>query len=299
MSAIQDTMRMQSFRLTTLFSKSTDDDDNYDERTSVLARASLRQTQEIYERDGCKGVASAQALATPYPSLPLRIFIVAWKSILSRFAHNAKQHKFSDANITWYPQLDWGYEIQQRPGGKILFLRTDSYTGWIPENIIWQTGGEVRLTYEDGTSFEGYIVNFEATGQGMWKFPDGTVYRGNFKKGKPHGYGITRYSDGYQYQGHYVYGCRQGKGQFLDPSGRTIFDGEFYNELPDGEGIFDCNGIKLNANFFEGEFYGPVQIAFQCGIKYRGELHTHQILRGELTAADGTVRNIEFENTDS
>ena len=101
--------------------------------------------------------------------------------------------------------------------GTIVWAGGDTYTGqWkdgkyhgngkmIYANGGWSEGvfengtlanGRCKAIYEDGTRYEGDMVNGAFDGQGTIVWANGDSYTGGFLNGKRHGYGTYRWADG-------------------------------------------------------------------------------------------------------
>lgn len=79
--------------------------------------------------------------------------------------------------------------------------------------------GYQELTYSDGSSYKGYMVNGQYDGQGTYCYPkEGYTYEGNWSNGARSGYGVevwekeTRRSYMCRYEGNFKNGQRNGKG---------------------------------------------------------------------------------------
>lgn len=87
------------------------------------------------------------------------------------------------------------------------------------ENVSPPNSGYQELTYSDGSSYKGYMVNGQYDGQGTYCYPkDGYTYEGNWSNGARSGYGVevwekeTRRSYMCRYEGNFKNGQRNGKG---------------------------------------------------------------------------------------
>lgn len=101
------------------------------------------------------------------------------------------------------------------------------------------TNGTGTLRYDNGSVYEGPIVNNKPDGYGEYKRADGTRYKGRFKAGKMVGRIEMTYSDG------------------------TRYIGDVKNYLPNGKGVMRFqSGARVVGSFKDGEYNGNMQIFF-------------------------------------
>ena len=103
----------------------------------------------------------------------------------------------------------------QRQKGTIVFLESVTYLKEGTEEI--KNTVDVRVTWEDGTVYEGQISREEeeymVQGRGKLQFKDGSYYDGEFKKGKMHGQGKYFWGEsGHWFEGGYHEGVKHGEG---------------------------------------------------------------------------------------
>uniref|UniRef100_A0A7S3DLJ3 Uncharacterized protein n=1 Tax=Palpitomonas bilix TaxID=652834 RepID=A0A7S3DLJ3_9EUKA len=79
-----------------------------------------------------------------------------------------------------------------------------------------------RITFGDGSVYEGQSANELPEGLGSAKYPDGSVFEGYWKEGVRHGYGVYRFSSGAMYEGAYDSDKRHGRGMYSFQTGRSL-----------------------------------------------------------------------------
>ena len=93
-----------------------------------------------------------------------------------------------------------------------------------------------KITYPDGSWYEGDIQDGKRHGQGIWVRPDGTKYKGQWQNDKPNGQGTINWPDGRRYIGEWKEGKRHGYGTDISADGRMQegewADGEYLQEQP-------------------------------------------------------------------
>lgn len=79
-----------------------------------------------------------------------------------------------------------------------------------------------KMTYPDGSIYEGSWIDGKRHGKGNCSFLDGGVYLGDFHEGNFHGEGKMTWSDGGSYAGAWCQGEMHGHGVELRPDDGTI-----------------------------------------------------------------------------
>lgn len=118
---------------------------------------------------------------------------------------------------------------------------------------------EGKITWEDGTTYEGFIENGKMEGEGKITFKDGATYEGAWKLGKKEGFGAFVFPCGFEYLGNFENDKMSGEGVLrlseteslsaiwkdgkVNGFGTHIrsdgsqFMGEYKNGKPDGQGM--------------------------------------------------------------
>lgn len=91
--------------------------------------------------------------------------------------------------------------------------------------------GVGKLYFENGCYFEGLFVNGEITGEdGLYFYPDGSLKRGSVKNGK-----------------------LEGHGKFVSKTGGFVYEGNWVNDKPNGEGVeLYPDGSRYEGHFVDG-----------------------------------------------
>ena len=89
-----------------------------------------------------------------------------------------------------------------------------------------------KMTYQDGSVYDGSWVNCARHGSGKCIFGDGSVYEGGFKAGHFHGHGKMTWNDGGYYVGDWFEGQMHGQGREIRPDGSTRHDGDWKHDQP-------------------------------------------------------------------
>ena len=102
-----------------------------------------------------------------------------------------------------------------------------------------------KITYEDGTTYEGSMTDGIYNGQGTITWTNGASYKGEWKNGSFHGQGILREVWGDIYIGGFKNNKAHGYGRqdFFESDG--YFEGEVKNDYLNGKGTYlSANGCK-------------------------------------------------------
>ena len=80
---------------------------------------------------------------------------------------------------------------------------------------------KAAVSFEDGSKYDGQLVNGVPEGHGSIVFPEGGKYTGEFKNGMMDGEGVYNYPNGSTYEGSFKKGLRHGKGVYTRPFQNT------------------------------------------------------------------------------
>ena len=161
-----------------------------------------------------------------------------------------------------------------------------------------------RTSYSTSDSiYIGKYVNKKRNGQGKLILADQSYYEGNFKDGEFNGNGYFR-TRNYTYKGQFIAGKKDGKGKLESFNTKSIYEGEFKNDMKEGYGIEKYNdgsvykghyknGMKEGTgilslkkekknSIFEGEFKddkicGKGIYKWENGKQYEGEWENNEI----------------------
>ena len=119
------------------------------------------------------------------------------------------------------------------------------------------------------------IVHLERLAYGFGSainLDDGREYIGDWKNGERHGYGTTEWSDGRKYAGSYIKDYEEGIGKLTWNKGKAMYQGDFNNGLPEGEGeSVDEKNNRYIGQFLEGKKHGKGKIEYSDGSTYEGQ----------------------------
>ena len=134
--------------------------------------------------------------------------------------------------------------------GKVSYSDGTVYEGDFKNGLL---NGQGKMTRTNGTVYEGNFKNWKPHGQGKMTRPDDSVYEGNFENGMPHGQGKIRQRDEYVYEGNFENGKPHGQGKITFPD--DVYEGIFKNGL-----LVEENGLPVEENGLPVEENGlPVE----------------------------------------
>uniref|UniRef100_A0A8D0HKR2 MORN repeat containing 1 n=1 Tax=Sphenodon punctatus TaxID=8508 RepID=A0A8D0HKR2_SPHPU len=161
--------------------------------------------------------------------------------------------------------LSQPYQAHRSGTGYGLYVYPNTFFQYEGE---WKQGkkhGHGKLSFKDGSYYEGEFVDGEIVGNGLRYWAStGNTYSGQFLLGELHGHGVLQYEDGRKYEGEFSYGKREGHGLLVDKEGQ-IYEGSFHKNKKHGGGkmIFK-NGDKNDM------FNGQGSIIHCSGVIYDG-----------------------------
>ena len=89
-----------------------------------------------------------------------------------------------------------------------------------------------KMSYQDGSIYDGCWVDCARHGHGMCIFGDGSKYEGEFREGHFHGHGEMTWNDGGYYAGDWREGKMHGYGKEVRPNGTIRHEGEWSCDQP-------------------------------------------------------------------
>eukprot|EP00817_Percolomonadidae_sp_ATCC50343_P007110 CAMPEP_0117425090 /NCGR_PEP_ID=MMETSP0758-20121206/5405_1 /TAXON_ID=63605 /ORGANISM="Percolomonas cosmopolitus, Strain AE-1 (ATCC 50343)" /LENGTH=323 /DNA_ID=CAMNT_0005209313 /DNA_START=19 /DNA_END=987 /DNA_ORIENTATION=+ len=121
--------------------------------------------------------------------------------------------------------------------------------------------------------YNGKFMKNEMVGEGLRKYKDGSIYRGEFSANERHGFGKMKYNNGDEYAGDWSNGKKHGEGSYFFKqlnhakyvgkwengniisgewimSNGIVYNGNFEDNVPDGEGSFNFGSAQLKGQFY-------------------------------------------------
>jgi len=151
------------------------------------------------------------------------------------------------------------------------------------------TGGGIVIVYE------GDWVEAKRTGKGKQTFSNGNVFEGDFVDDKLHGKGKQTYCDGDVYEGDFVDDKLQGKGKITLHDG-GVYEGDFVDGKLHGKGKKTYKDGKVEeGDFVDYKLHGKGKQTFSNGNVYEGDFVGGKLQgKGKLTKTNGDVYEGEF-----
>ncbi len=107
--------------------------------------------------------------------------------------------------------------------GRITWINGESYAG---DMVQGKREGNGKYTWSDGRKYEGDWRDDKATGNGQLSYPNGNHYKGAVVDGVPLGQGTMSYASGDSFSGEFKAGNPEGKGTFRWKNSQQ-FDGDW------------------------------------------------------------------------
>ena len=149
--------------------------------------------------------------------------------------------------------------------------------------------GRGKLTWRDGSSYEGQLKDGRMHGEGVLSSPSGYRYEGQFKDGFKNGPGTLVDGDR-RYEGQWKADKRHGQGTRQLHGGRS-YEGQWKAGLEDGKGAFTfADGGRYEGQLKGARHEGRGTYTFASGNRYTGEWSDHLAGGvGKFKFADGTA----------
>ena len=138
-----------------------------------------------------------------------------------------------------------------------------------------------RTSYSTSDSiYIGNYVNKKRNGQGKLILADQSYYEGNFKDGEFDGFGFYR-TKNYTYKGQFINGKKNGKGKMENFSTKSVYEGEFKNDMKEGYGIEKYNDGSIYKGYYKEDVKhgnGELSLKKEKNISiYKGEFKNGKI----------------------
>ena len=133
--------------------------------------------------------------------------------------------------------------------GKIIYIEKQiTYVGEFKDGYKHGFG---KLIFPDNSYYEGNFENNNYNGNGKFRFSDGRTYNGQWKQNNIDGKGIFTWGEETKYNGYYKNNQREGTGVYS--FGCNLYDGNWVNGMPHGEGTLLYDGLKVVGHFRYGK----------------------------------------------
>lgn len=123
---------------------------------------------------------------------------------------------------------------------------------------VGNSAGHQTMSYDDGSTYTGHIVDGKRTGHGSWQSRTGQ-YDGQWKADAQHGHGRQTWSDGRVFDGQFEFGRFSGHGKMVwhTQKGLMVYDGEYREDLKHGHGMFTwADGRSYDGEWLTGKRHG-------------------------------------------
>jgi len=160
-----------------------------------------------------------------------------------------------------------------------------------------------RTSYSTSDSiYIGNYVNKKRNGQGKLILADQCYYEGNFKDGEFDGNGFYR-TRNYTYKGQFIAGKKNGKGKLESFSNKSVYEGEFKNDMKEGYGIEKFNDGSIYKGYFvQGKKQGKGMLSLKKeknNSVFEGEFKEDKICgKGKYIWENGKQYDGEWENNE-
>lgn len=132
--------------------------------------------------------------------------------------------------------------------------------------------GEADVTWDDDTRYHGEVIDLATMhGKGKLTYANGTTYEGSFSHGKYHGKGTMSWPDGASYTGDWAFGHEQGYGVQVSTTG-FVYEGEWVLGRRQGKGkLRTADGTRCAGDFVANELQGKARCDYPDGAWQEGD----------------------------
>ena len=151
------------------------------------------------------------------------------------------------------------------------------------------TSGHGKLTYNNGDTYEGEVVNDLRHGKGKHVCSTGDAYDGSWRFDKRDGKGSMVFASGLRYEGQWKDDLAHGHGVCFYPDGQR-YEGEWERDQRWGWGKLEINPEK-SVESYEGEWSNNVmdgrgRYTFSDGSYFEGDYSEGQRTKGKFVSSD-------------
>lgn len=188
---------------------------------------------------------------------------------------------FNDGTM-WIGALTRNYE----PSGLGRTITSDGLVNF-ENRVNGELIGEQKLTFPDGSSYEGEVKNGKRNGYGIQVYPTGITYYGHWENDYQNGYGDLDIDDDWYYSGEWKNGLYDGKGYFSFPN--FSYEGEWKAGKKDGYGTLTLANLQYEGFWKDDAINGEGYISYADGSYYEGSWKNNKRNGyGEYVWADGS-----------
>jgi hypothetical protein len=136
---------------------------------------------------------------------------------------------------------------------------------------------KAKLTFFNGTVYEGPVVGGKLHGKGVLSFSDKSIFKGQFESNRILGKGEIQYSEYEEYKGEFVGFSRHGFGVYEHRGHNIKYEGNWENDVIHGKGRLEMKDQWVyNGDFKSNMKHGHGELEFESGTRYKGEFYKDQ-----------------------
>jgi len=145
--------------------------------------------------------------------------------------------------------------------------------------------GQGTYTWKNGDTYTGTFVDGARSGEGNFTWYHGVSYTGTFVDGALTGEGVKTWTNGTSYTGSFVDGVRTGQGTMISADG-SVFIGAWIDDKQNGEGLkVWADGTRYVGSYANGKQHGEGVKTWESGKIYVGTFANDQF-NGEGTGTE-------------
>lgn len=188
---------------------------------------------------------------------------------------------YNDGTI-WTGGLNASYE----PSGRGTIQDPNGFVR-IENRSNGELTGSQKISFPDGSFYEGEVINGKRSGYGIQLYSDGITYTGNWENDFQSGYGELIIDDDWYYVGEWKNGIYEGTGTFCFSD--FFYEGNWKDGKENGYGTLVLSNLSYEGTWLNGELNGEGCLSYQDGSYYEGSWkHNKRNGYGEYVWADGS-----------
>jgi len=173
--------------------------------------------------------------------------------VISPFLDCEERYDMKTVNKLFYRIFKKYWRLEFRPKsyyvGEVIPRTKSNCKRWQFYGYPSIPHGEGKMTYLNGSMYQGEWKDAYKHGQGKMIYRNGSIYQGEFDKGKAHGEGKMVWSIGDVYEGEWKHGERHGQGKMTYLNG-SMYQGEWKDGSKHGQGKM----IYQNGSIYNGKW---------------------------------------------
>ena len=185
------------------------------------------------------------------------------KDIYQGAIYDNKPHGIGELNKGNGDRYSGKFKHGDMISGEIIFADDDTYYKGDLKNGFFN--GQGKMVWANKIEYEGYFENSMLSGKGkitkIIEIDKNEIYEGNFTENEFNGKGIYYFNNGDVYEGNFEIGIKKGYGKYkyITKGKEIIFEGNWLDDLPNGNGMLTYQGYELKGFWRNGDYMNSTE----------------------------------------